>query len=207
MAIHMCAEEAAGPLTREQAALMAGARHDCVRLQSIIDDILDLARLQKGSIQIHARPIDATTLLRQAASVVAASARAVGLEVVVEGASDPLPVLADPERIEIVLANLLGNAVRHAPTRGRLVARVERVDAWGRFEVRDSGPGIPAQYRDRIFERFFQVPGPRRGGVGLGLYIAREIVQAHGGAIGLESEEGHGSTFWFTLPMATSSTG
>jgi signal transduction histidine kinase len=71
-----------------------------------------------------------------------------------------------------------------------------------RFEVRDSGEGIPGEYLERIFDRFFRVPGRGAGGVGLGLYLVREIVQAHGGQVGVESEPGKGSTFWFTLPVA-----
>jgi NtrC-family two-component system sensor histidine kinase KinB len=73
-----------------------------------------------------------------------------------------------------------------------------------RVEVEDTGEGIPAQYLDRVFDRFFQVPGPRRGGVGLGLYISREVVRAHGGEMGVVSEAGKGSTFWFTLPARPS---
>jgi signal transduction histidine kinase len=83
---------------------------------------------------------------------------------------------------------------------GRVVARVQRTNDGARFEIQDTGEGIPAQYQERIFERFFQVPGAKRGGVGLGLYISREVVRAHGGEMGATSEAGKGSTFWFTLP-------
>ena len=72
-----------------------------------------------------------------------------------------------------------------------------------RFEVRDTGEGIPREHQDRVFEKFFRVPGARSGGVGLGLYISREIVHAHGGEMGVESELGRGSTFWFTLRLAS----
>jgi signal transduction histidine kinase len=106
-----------------------------------------------------------------------------------------------------VLTNLLGNALRHTPGGGRIAARVSALGRGARFEVQDSGEGIPPQYRERIFERFFQVPGARRGGVGLGLYLSREIVRSHGGDMGVESEPGRGSTFWFTLPGATSPPG
>ncbi len=202
MAIHMCAEEAAGPLSEQQADLMAGARKGCERLQAITDDILDLSRIQAGHIQIEARAADGRALVSQAASAIEATARAAGVELTIEVPQEPLPVLADPERIEVVLANLLGNAVRYTPPAGRIVAAVKRAGASARFEVRDTGGGVPALYQERIFERFFQVPGARRGGLGLGLYISREIVQAHGGAMGVETEPGRGSTFWFTLPAA-----
>jgi signal transduction histidine kinase len=99
-----------------------------------------------------------------------------------------------------VLDNLLGNAVRHTPPGGRVVARIQQTGENSRFEVEDTGEGIPAQYQERIFDRFFQVPGSRPGGVGLGLFISREVVRAHGGEMGVTSEVGKGSTFWFTLP-------
>lgn len=200
MAIHMLAEEAAGPLTGQQGDLVAAARQDCERLQSIVDDILDLSRIQAGRIELHATPVDARWLVAQAAAAAEPAARTAGVALSVETPEDPIPSLADAERVDVVLSNLLGNAVRHTPAGGRIAVRVRRDGASVRFEVQDSGEGIPRQYQERIFERFFQVPGGKRGGLGLGLYISREIVQAHGGEMGVVSEEGKGSTFWFTLP-------
>jgi signal transduction histidine kinase len=200
MAIHMCAEEAAGPLTAQQADLMAAARQDCDRLQAIVDDVLDLSRIQAGRIELHARALDPDECLERAVHETAAAARAGGVDLAVEGPSRPFEIQADAERIGVVLANLLGNAVRHTPAGGRVVARVAQTKDGARFEVVDTGEGIPAQYQERIFDRFFQVPGARRGGVGLGLYISREVVRAHGGEMGATSEVGKGSTFWFTLP-------
>ena len=203
MAIHLLAEEAAGPLQERQSDLVQAARQDCERLQSIVDDILDLSRIQAGRIEIHSKPVDARWLVAQAAAGVEPLARAAGAELHVETPDDPVPILADIERADVVLTNLLGNAVRHTPAGGHIVARLKRTGAVARFEVEDTGAGIPKQYQERIFERFFQVPGARRGGVGLGLYISREIVRAHGGEMGVVSEEGKGSTFWFTLPTAS----
>ncbi len=200
MAVHMCAEEAAGPLTTQQADLMAAARQDCERLQGIVDDILDLSRIQAGRIELHARTVDPVALAQQAVRGADAAARAGGVELALEEPPPAFALQADPERIGVVLDNLLGNAVRHTPPGGRVEVRVRRTDAGARFEVQDTGEGIPPQYQERIFERFFQVPGARRGGVGLGLYISREVVRAHGGEMGATSEVGKGSTFWFTLP-------
>ncbi len=202
MAVHMCAEEAAGPLTAQQADLMAAARQDCERLQGIVDDILDLSRIQAGRIELHARPVDPVALAQRAIREAEAAARAGGVELMLEGPPQAFPLQADPERIDVVLDNLLGNAVRHTPPGGRVEVRVRRTGEGARFEVEDTGEGIPAQYLDRIFDRFFQVPGAKRGGVGLGLYISREVVRAHGGEMGATSEVGKGSTFWFTLPFA-----
>jgi two-component system, NtrC family, sensor histidine kinase KinB len=198
MAVHMCADGEAGPLTDEQAMLLAGARKDCERLQDIVEEILDLSRIQTGNVEVDARTVEADRLVEHAVATALPSARAAGVEIVMERAGQ-LPVLADPERVDIVLANLLLNAVRHSPASKPVVARVTCTGETARFEVRDCGPGIPLQYVDRVFERFFRVPGAKRGGIGLGLYIAREIVRAHGGMIGVDSEPGQGSTFWFTL--------
>jgi signal transduction histidine kinase len=202
MAIHLCAEEAAGPLTERQADLMAAARVDCERLQAIVDDILDLSRIQAGRVELQLEPIDARAVLAQAAAAARSPAQLAGVELLVQGPDEPLALVADAERLQLVLANLLGNALRHTPEGGRITARVAPQGSGARFEVEDTGEGIPRQYQERIFERFFQVPGARRGGVGLGLYLSREIARAHGGEMGVESQPGRGSVFWLTLPAA-----
>ncbi|HET8723638.1 MAG TPA: ATP-binding protein [Anaeromyxobacteraceae bacterium] len=202
LAVHMCAEGAAGPLTAQQADLMAAARQDCERLQSIVDDILDLSRIQAGRIEIQAQAVDAAGLVRHAAREAEGAARAAGVALGLELPPEPLPVKADPERIGVVLANLLANAIRHTPPGGSVDVRAAAGAGGVRIEVQDAGEGIAPQYLDRIFDRFFQVPGSRRGGLGLGLYISREVVRAHGGDMGVSSEPGRGSTFWFTIPAA-----
>jgi two-component system, NtrC family, sensor histidine kinase KinB len=204
MAIHMCAEGAAGPLTERQADLMTGARKDCERLQVIIDEILDLSRIQAGRIRVQASTVDARLLVSAALEKLEAAGHAAGVELSAQLPAHPVPVLADPERIDIVLANLLGNALRHSPAAGRIVATVTATGALARIEVRDSGEGVPEAYLERIFDRFFQAPSGKHGALGLGLYISREIVHAHGGTMGVETEPGRGSTFWFTLPAARS---
>ncbi len=205
MAIHLCAEGAAGPLTERQADLLAAARGDCERLQAIVDDILDLSRIQAGRVELQLQPVDARAVLTQAAAAARTQAQLAGLALEVQAPDEPLALIADAERVQLVIANLLGNALRHTPGGGRIVARVNASGRGARFEVEDDGEGIARQYQERIFERFFQVPGAKRGGVGLGLYLSREIVRAHGGEMGVESQPGRGSTFWFTLPAAEES--
>ncbi len=202
MAVHMCAEEAAGPLTPQQADLMAAARQDCERLQGIVDDILDLSRIQSGRIELHAREADAAALVQQAIRDADGAARGSGVELSADLPPGPVPIRADAERIGVVLANLLANAIRHTPPTGSVSVRLEPAAGGVRVEVRDTGEGIPPEYQERVFDRFFQVPGTRRGGVGLGLYISREVVRAHGGDMGVASQVGKGSTFWFTLPAS-----
>ena len=202
MAVRICAEGASGPLTDEQVELLAGAGHDCDRLQALVEDILDVSRIGRGRITIGAARTDALRLLSRAVSEAQGPARAQRVAVELEGPAGEVPVLADEERVAVVLGNLLANALRHTPEGGRIVARVRRHGSTARFEVQDSGHGIPPQHLEHVFERFYQVPGVLSGGLGIGLYISREIVEAHGGAMGVESQEGRGSTFWFTLPAA-----
>jgi signal transduction histidine kinase len=113
---------------------------------------------------------------------------------------------ADPDRLALVFTNLISNAIRYAPVGSeiRVSARPEPADGdgWIRFEVQDQGPGIERAHQTGLFEKFFRVPGSPEGGSGLGLFIARGIVQAHGGRIGVDSDPGKGATFWFTVPAA-----
>ena len=112
-------------------------------------------------------------------------------------------VMADPERIAVVFTDLITNALRCTPRNGEVWIGAQQANGSVRFAVTDTGVGILQGYQSRLFEKFFRAPGAPVGGAGLGLSIAKEIVQGHGGDIGVKSEEGQGSTFWFTLPYAT----
>jgi two-component system, NtrC family, sensor histidine kinase KinB len=201
MAIHLCAEQVVGPLTEKQADLLHAAREDCDRLQSIVEELLDLSRIQSGRVVLHREPLDVEALVTKA--IEAHHGLAVERHVTLR--SEALPgtghVLADAERIQLVFSNLLANAIRHSPEQATVAIRVEVAGEHARFEVEDAGPGIPREYQQVIFDKFFRTPGAASGTAGLGLFIAREIVVAHGGDIGVSSEPGHGSTFWFTLPL------
>jgi signal transduction histidine kinase len=129
------------------------------------------------------------------------AAAGAGLRLSIRGAVED-QVEADAERMALVISNLVSNAIRHTAAGGEVVLEASTGRDGVRFEVRDSGEGIPPEYLERIFDRFFRVPGRQAGGVGLGLYLVREVVQAHGGQVGVESKPGIGSTFWFTLPLA-----
>jgi signal transduction histidine kinase len=202
MAMHLLAEEVVGPLGEKQGDLVLAARQDCERLQAIVDDLLDLSRIQAGRVELQRRPVAVRGILEEAADGVRAAASAGRLDLSVSAPAEDAVVDGDPQRLHLVLSNLLANAVRHTPPGGHVDLAAERLGDTVRFEVADTGEGIAREFHDRIFEKFFQVPGGRAGGVGLGLYISREIVLAHGGEMGLESEPGKGSRFWFTVPLA-----
>jgi two-component system, NtrC family, sensor histidine kinase KinB len=202
MAIHLCAGEVVGPLTEKQADLMQAARQDCERLQSIVDDLLDLSRIQSGRLVLTRSAAAPQDLVKSVLEQHRAAASAAGVELAARAGEHLPEVDVDRERLELVLSNLVANALRHTPHGGSVEITAVEGEASVRFEVKDTGPGIPPEYHERIFERFFRVPGSPSGGVGLGLYLAREVVEAHGGRIGVESAPGLGSRFWFTVPRA-----
>jgi two-component system, NtrC family, sensor histidine kinase KinB len=199
MAILLCVENAGGDA---QARLLATARDDCERLQSTVDELLDLARLQSRETQLRRRTVRAGTLLDTARAHADSAARERGVALVTPPVSDGVAVAADAERLQLVFSNLLANAVRHSPPGGTVLLEALAVDSAVRFEVADEGAGIAAEHLPYVFERFYRVPGAPPGGVGLGLAIAREVVMAHGGEIGVDSRAGRGSRFWFTVPRA-----
>jgi two-component system, NtrC family, sensor histidine kinase KinB len=199
MALHLCLEESAGPITGPQQELLSAARADGERIQALADDLLDLSRLQAGRLEMELETLPAAALVDAATDAVRGAAHEKGVSLQREILPDCPPVRADRDRATLVLTNLLQNAVRHTPAGGHIVVAAHAEDAHVRFEVRDDGEGIPAEYLGRVFDRFFRVPGRDAKGTGLGLAIAREIVQAHGGRIGVESEPGRGSRFHFSL--------
>jgi signal transduction histidine kinase len=203
MAVHLCTEQVAGPLTDKQAELLHAARDDCDRLQGMVDDLLDMSRIESGRVELYPLPTEVASLFSAAVDEFKAEAEAKGVSLSAQVSLPETSVLADRERVGHVFSNLLGNAVRYTPRGGSVTLSAELTNGHVRFTVADTGSGIPAEYQERIFEKFFQLPGSQPKGTGLGLYIAKEIVCAHGGEIGVDSEPGKGSNFWFTLPRAT----
>jgi len=199
MAVHILLEGITGSLNEKQLDLLTAARDDCERLQGIVDDLLDLSRIQAGRVEVSLTTLPAKSILDAAASAKEEAAHDAGLRIEEDLVEPVLPVLVDPDRISLVFDNLVGNAMRYSPKAGRIVVRARPQDGTVRFEVEDQGPGIPPEYRQRVFEKFFRMPGTKGEGIGLGLYISREIVTAHGGEMGVDSGPGGGSRFWFTL--------
>jgi signal transduction histidine kinase len=201
MAIHLCLEGVVGPLTDKQEDLLFGARDECERLETMVDDLLDLSRLESGRVSLSIGPAPLADALDPAVEAATPIAAVRGARIDVDMPPIMEDALIDAERMTNVFRNLIDNAVRFTPANGavRIAARVE--GEFVRVTVRDQGPGIDPRFLPRLFDKFFRVPGAPPGGAGLGLAIAREIVVAHGGQIGVESEVGEGSTFWFTVPI------
>lgn len=173
------------------------------RMNALIADLLDLARIEAGRFVLHRQAVPPSELLEEALLLMLplAEAKRIG---VVPRADAMAPVLADRERVFQVFSNLLGNAIKFTPEGGTIWMTAELRGREALFTVRDTGPGIPEDALPHVFLRYWQPPEKRQGprGTGLGLYIAKGIVEAHGGEIWAESEVGAGARFMFTLPLA-----
>lgn len=173
-------------------------------MQRVVGDILDLARFRAGDIRLQLRRFEADELAASAAASLLPLSGELGIAVIVVVDGAPAPVYGDHRRLEQALVNLVANALRFSPHDMTVTVSVVAHAGWTRWVVTDRGPGIPPEHRARLFERFFVDQADRRGtqeGTGLGLPTALAIAQAHGGAIEVDSEPGHGSTF--TLAVRT----
>ena len=173
------------------------------RMNRMIQDLLDVKRMESGRMIIDVKPEAAGGLVNDTVEMLRPLATGSTIVLEAEVADDLPPVLADAARIQQVLSNLVGNAVKFTPREGRITVCAEPIDGGVRFGVIDTGPGIPPEQVPHIFGRFWQARPSDRRGIGLGLAIAKGIVEAHEGRIWVESQVGLGSTFYFTLPSAT----
>ncbi|MCP3059280.1 PAS domain-containing protein [Myxococcus sp. K38C18041901] len=173
------------------------------RLSLLIHDLLDATRIEAGRLELRRGPVELQGLTDE----VLAEARPLTGQHTLElvAPPEPLVVLGDRGRLAQVLSNLLENAFKYSPTGGSVRLKLERDGSMAHVSVRDSGIGIPEDQREHLFQRFFRArnaPISGFGGLGLGLYICRDIVERHGGHIWVDTRVGHGSTFHFTLPLA-----
>ncbi|MFL5349320.1 MAG: sensor histidine kinase [Hyalangium sp.] len=175
------------------------------RMNRLIGDLVDVASIEEGRIRVTPALQDAAALVRESVEAFQPLASSQGLSLDVETRGNTLMARFDHGRILQVLANLLSNAIKFTPPGGRISLRLEPVGQDVRFSVTDTGSGIPSHQLEAVFERFWQARGEDRRGLGLGLYISKSIVEAHGGRIWAESQPGVGSTFAFTLPAAAAS--
>jgi NtrC-family two-component system sensor histidine kinase KinB len=202
MSIHLLLEERVGPLNEKQTELLVAAREDSERLVAILDDLLDLNRIESGRSHVAPEPVSPQVLVRDAMEPFLVEAKDKGITVVNAVADDLPEVMADAEKIRHVLTNLLSNALRFTSPGGAVTVRASLESDRLAFSVEDSGKGIAAEYLSHLFEPFYRVPGQdEKSGVGLGLAIVKEIIRAHGGDVGVASEIGKGSIFRFTLPL------
>ncbi len=191
----------------ERDALAEQARRmnaNVARLIGIINTLLDVYKLEAGRLEMFLELIPASTLLESSVQALDALAAQRNITLNMVPCSDDILVKADSEYIIQVLINLISNAIKYSPEAESVDIKAEANNRSVRFSVVDRGPGIPQEFKSKLFNRFQQVDAATaraKGGTGLGLAFSKAIIEQHGGAIGVESEPGHGSTFWFSLPQ------
>jgi two-component system CheB/CheR fusion protein len=170
------------------------------KLTEIVDDLLDVTRIQSGKMRLNCAYYSFLESVQECIEeIMTYTPRH---QIVIEK-NDPATIYADRNRIEQVMVNLISNAIKYSPDAKKVVVNVEKIGPDLRFAVTDFGIGIPQDKQSYIFDRFYRVheSSQNYSGLGLGLYISAEIINRHNGKVGMESEEGKGSTFWFSLPL------
>ena len=195
-------EQMFGELNERQLAyvddIVAAGQH----LLSLINDVLDLAKIEAGRIELEPTKVAIPDLLRSATSMQAESAERGGIQLGVTTDPEEITVIADERRVRQVVFNLLSNAIKFTPTGGHVDVSARRDNGLVEIAIADTGPGIPRDDQEAIFQEFEQSPSSKGAeGTGLGLPLSRKLVELHGGRLWLESEVGGGSTFRFTLPL------
>ncbi|MFP4687535.1 MAG: ATP-binding protein [bacterium] len=204
MSIELLLEENVGSLTEEQRELLEATSEDCDRLVSLIEDLLDLSKIESGQIQLDFKTAKVEEIVSSALQPIQSQADEKNISLETDLETDLPPVTADFTKINWVITNLLGNALRHTESGGKITICARQRGSRAYISVSDTGEGIPLKYRDKIFDKFVSVRGEdESSGTGLGLAISKEIIEAHGGKIWVESKEGEGSTFTFTLKIST----
>jgi signal transduction histidine kinase len=184
----------------QRESFLALIADETTRLADLVADVLDTSRLEAGTFSYRFEDVDVAELVRDAIDSAMLMQQEVAFEIAVTG---NLPtVRGDRARLRQVLGNLIDNAVKYSPEEGEVEVRAFASDGGVRVSVRDAGPGIPREHQTRIFDKFgrLEIPGSSKPGTGLGLFIARSIAEAHGGALEVSSLPREGATFVLTLP-------
>lgn len=194
-------DERVGSLTTEQKELVQSLKEDNKRLLRILSELLDLSQVESGKIQLNLQPIQADLLVRRAIESVQNLAKGKNISIRKEVKENFPDIKVDTDRTVWVLNNFLTNAVRYSSRDSDVVVEVDQKDGTMQFSVQDFGKGIASEYKDKIFDRYFRIPGTKEG-TGLGLAICKEFIEAQGGKIWVESGIGSGSRFGFSFPIA-----
>jgi signal transduction histidine kinase len=195
-------EQMFGELNERQLAYVGDVHEAGKHLLSLINDVLDLAKIEAGRMDLELSQVALPDLLRSAVSMHSESASRGGIELTLQTEPETITIAADDRRVRQVVFNLLSNAVKFTPSGGRVDVSARLEDGQIEVAVADTGPGIAAEDLETIFEEFEQASDGRQAeGTGLGLPLSRKLVELHGGSLRAESTPGHGSTFRFTLPV------
>lgn len=203
-----CARDMSGSaLPPKTAHYLDVAKRNVARLNRIMGDLLDLAKLEAGRLDVDLDCVDPAAVLQDARLSFLAEAERAQVSIALgEAEGEVPPVLADPSRLEQVLGNLISNAIKFTPAGGAITLQAARAEREVLFSVADTGQGIAPEFHETIFEKYRQLKAHEGGGkrgTGLGLPICRHLVELHDGSIGVESEAGKGARFFFTIPLYT----
>jgi two-component system, NtrC family, sensor histidine kinase KinB len=201
MSVDLLLEHVSQELAEKDRDLLQAAHEEVHRMKALVNDLLDLSRIEGGRIEMEFERVPVKTLFDQIQTIFKSQMEMKEVSLTLKMAVDDLPgIRADANKITWVLTNLISNALRYVSKGGHIQLMARRIGPQIHLSVRDDGPGIPLEYQSRIFQKFVRVKGQETGGTGLGLAICKEIVRAHGGTIWVESSPGQGSTFTFTVP-------
>ncbi|MGS0747854.1 ATP-binding protein [Halpernia sp. GG3] len=199
LGIQLLGNEKIGNLNEEQKNLLTGIREDSDRLLKITGELLNIAQVESGSMQLKMQKTDIQDILDYATDANKSAAEQKNIKVFVQKDADSHLIFADKDKTSWVLNNLLSNAVRYSYENSRINIEVKHEDHQTKFSVTDTGQGIDPAYTQRVFDRYFRIPGNKKEGNGLGLSISKEFIEAQGGTISVKSEFGVGSEFSFVL--------
>lgn len=201
MCIKLLQDSRVGNLNEEQQHIITTLSEETARLSKITNELLDLTQVESGNIKLKTEKVDPIDILNFATEAVKFQAERKHVKIVTEINGTVPSIQSDIDKTSWVLINLLTNAIRYSPENEKILIRIFPVNNHIRFEVRDFGIGIEPKNLDKLFHKFYQVPGTSSG-TGLGLAISKEFIEAQGGEIGVTSEIGKGSTFYFTLNLS-----
>jgi two-component system, NtrC family, sensor histidine kinase KinB len=201
MSLQLLENKQIGALNPEQFQLIESLKDDSNRLLKITGELLNMSQVETGNIQLNIQQSRPEHIIEFAVNSVKAQIEQKQIQMIIESEPELPDLKADVEKTAWVLTNFLTNAIRYSPEHSKLKLKVTREKGFLDFSVKDEGKGIEERYKDKIFDRYFQIPGSNKTGTGLGLTISKDFIMAQGGQIGVESEIGMGSTFFFKLPV------
>jgi two-component system, NtrC family, sensor histidine kinase KinB len=205
MSLKLLDDTRVGELNSEQSHLLHNIQEDSDRLLKITGELLNLAQVETGNIQLRLQNTPPDTIINYALGAVKHFTEQKNITIEVLSEANLPNVQADPEKTAWVLINFLSNALRYSPENGKVILQIKKENKHLNFSVQDFGVGVPEQYQSKIFERYFQIPesGKANTGTGLGLAISKDFIEAQNGKIGVNSTQGEGSVFYFNLPSAS----
>lgn len=204
LCLKMLDDKRTGTLNDEQKELVSTLRGQSNRLSRVINELLEFSQIETGNIRLNIRKISPTDIMELSATALMFNAGEKQIGMVTDLEDSYPEVMGDIEKSVFIYVNLLNNAIRYSPVAGEIILRIRKENDFVVFSVKDNGPGILAENVEKLFKRFSQIEQKSSKGWGLGLAIAKDFVTAQGGSIGVNSQPGKGSEFWFSLPVAQS---